>query len=78
MFNLRSVVDVMAFDPRNPKGIYAGNQALWRSEDTGRTWSMLFPDPGKNTIEHQNGDRDPKTFAGGVPADIPNPVPVAR
>jgi hypothetical protein len=56
MFNLRSVVNVMAFDPRNPKVIYAGNEALWRSEDTGRTWNMVFPDPGKNTIEHQNGD----------------------
>ena len=56
MFNLRSVVNVLAFDPRNPKVIYAGNEALWRTEDTGRTWSMVFPDPGKNTIEHQNGD----------------------
>jgi hypothetical protein len=56
MFNLRSVVNVLAFDPRNPKVIYAGNQALWRSEDTGRTWSMVFPDPRKHTIEHQNGD----------------------
>ena len=56
MFNLRGVVDTFAFDPRNPRVIYAGNQALWRSEDTGRTWSMVFPDPGKNTIEHQNGD----------------------
>ena len=56
MFNLRSVVNVFAFDPRNSKVIYAGNQALWRSEDSGRTWSMVFPDPKKNTIEHQNGD----------------------
>jgi hypothetical protein len=28
MFNLRSVVSVFAFDPRNPRVIYAGNQAL--------------------------------------------------
>ncbi len=56
MFNLRSVVNTFAFDPRNPRVIYAGNQALWRSEDTGRTWRMIFPDPKKNTIEHQNGD----------------------
>ena len=56
MFNLRGVVGTFAFDPRNPKAIYAGNQALWRSEDTGRTWSMVFPDPKKNTVEHQNGD----------------------
>lgn len=56
MFNLRGVVETFAFDPRNPRIIYAGNQALWRTEDTGRTWSMVFPDPRKNTVEHQNGD----------------------
>ena len=56
MFNLRSVVDTFAFDPRNARVIYAGNQALWRSQDTGRTWSMIFPDPKQNTVEHQNGD----------------------
>jgi hypothetical protein len=55
MFNLRSIVSTFAFDPRNARVIYAGNQALWRSEDTGRTWSMVFPDPAKNAIEHQNG-----------------------
>jgi photosystem II stability/assembly factor-like uncharacterized protein len=56
MFNLRSVVETFAFDPRNPRVIYAGNEALWRSQDTGRTWSMVFPDPRKNTVEHQTGD----------------------
>lgn len=56
MFNLRSVVNTFAFDPRNARVIYAGNEALWRSEDTGRTWNMIFPDPKKNTVEHQNGD----------------------
>ena len=56
MFNLRGVVHTFAFDPANPKLIYAGNEALWRSQDTGRTWSMIFPDPRKNTVEHQNGD----------------------
>ena len=56
MFNLRSVVDTFAFDPRNARVIYAGNEALWRSQDTGRTWSMIFPDPKQNTVEHQNGD----------------------
>ena len=56
MFNLRGVVNTFAFDPRNPRVIYAGSQALWRSDDTGRTWAMIFPDPRKNTVEHQNGD----------------------
>ena len=62
MFNLRSVVNTLAFDPRNPAVIYAGNEALWRSQDTGRTWSMLFPDPAMNTVEHQNGDHSEYTL----------------
>ncbi len=65
MFNLRAVVNTFAFDPRNPRVIYAGNQALWRSEDTGRTWSMVFPDPGKNTVEHQNGDHSEYSLTTG-------------
>ena len=56
MFNLRSGIETFAFDPGNPRRIYAGNAALWRSDDTGRTWSMIFPNPAMNTVEHQNGD----------------------
>ena len=56
MFNLRTVVSTLAFDPHDAKVIYAGNAALWRSEDTGRSWSMVFPNPGRNTVEHQLGD----------------------
>ena len=48
MFNLLSVVNTFAFDPRNPRVIYAGNQAPGRSVDLGRTWSMIFADPRKN------------------------------
>ncbi len=56
MFNLRSVVQTFAFDPQAPNVIYAGNAALWRSEDTGKTWQMIFPDPTKNTVEQMCGD----------------------
>jgi len=56
MFGLRGVVNVFAFDPKNGATIYAGNEALWRSGDMGRTWNMVFPDPRMNTIEHQTGD----------------------
>src|ERR1700730_6708020 len=37
MFNLRSRASAFAFDPRDPKVIYVGNNALWRSGDSGRT-----------------------------------------
>jgi photosystem II stability/assembly factor-like uncharacterized protein len=56
MFNLRAGIETFAFDPSNPKRIYAGNAALWRSDDTGQTWRMLFPNPAKKTVEHRNGD----------------------
>jgi photosystem II stability/assembly factor-like uncharacterized protein len=56
MFNLRAGMQTFAFDPGNPKRIYAGGQALWRSDDSGQTWRMLFPNPAKKTVEHQNGD----------------------
>jgi hypothetical protein len=33
MFNLRGPVHFFAFDPIQPRTLYAGNQALWRSTD---------------------------------------------
>jgi photosystem II stability/assembly factor-like uncharacterized protein len=56
MFSLRTVIETFAFDPTNKDVIYAGNEALWRSENRGKSWSMVFPDPRKNTVEHQVGD----------------------
>src|SRR6185503_12516222 len=56
MFNLRSGISTFAFDPRNPSVIYAGNAALWRSEDRGASWRMVFPDPEKGTTEHTWSD----------------------
>ena len=45
MFNLRGVVKYFAFDPVDPKTMYAGNQGLWRSTDGGETWKLLYPQP---------------------------------
>ena len=56
MFNLRSGMGTFAFDPGNPRRIYAGGAALWRSDDSGQRWRMLFPNPARKTVEHQNGD----------------------
>ena len=73
MFNLRAVVETMAFDPNDPRTIYAGNAALWRSDDTGRSWRMLYPNPARNTVEHQLGDHadyrltsDDKEYPSGL------------
>ena len=45
MFNLGTGVSSFAFDPKDPDVIYAGNPALLRSSDRGRTWWMVLPDP---------------------------------
>ena len=56
MFNLGTVVSSFAFDPAHPDVIYAGNAALWRSADRGRTWRMVFPNPRLDTRELMVGD----------------------
>src|ERR1700704_2872408 len=45
MFNLRGVVDFFAFDPRDPKTMYAHATGLWRSVDGGKSWSLVSPSP---------------------------------
>lgn len=72
MFNLRTGISAFAFDPRIPGRIYAGGSALWRSDDSGQSWRMLFPNPASKTVEHQNGDHgdysltsDDKSYAAG-------------
>jgi len=62
LFNLRDVLSGVAYDPKDPSVIYVTNNALWKSTDTGRTWSLLFPDPAKNTIEHMRGDHASQSF----------------
>ena len=56
MFNLNAGVTSVAFDPVDPQVIYATTAALWKSSDAGRTWKMLFPNPARDTVEHQLGD----------------------
>ena len=45
MFNLRGVVDFFAFDPKDPKNMYAHATGLWRSTDAGENWSLIYPSP---------------------------------
>jgi photosystem II stability/assembly factor-like uncharacterized protein len=68
MINLHGVINTFAFDPTNSQVIYAGNAALWRSSDSGRSWKMLFPSPNRNTIEHQLGDHSDFSLTSGDPA----------
>jgi photosystem II stability/assembly factor-like uncharacterized protein len=68
MFHLGWVVDTFAFDPRDENVIYAGTSALWRSEDAGKTWAMVFPDPTRRTVEHGLGDHADVVYTTDDPA----------
>ena len=45
MLHLNNMVKDIAFDPVNPNVIYAGSQALYRSDDKGHTWRLVLPTP---------------------------------
>jgi photosystem II stability/assembly factor-like uncharacterized protein len=45
MFNLRGVVDFFVFDPLDEKVMYAEANGLWRSQDSGASWSLVYPRP---------------------------------
>jgi photosystem II stability/assembly factor-like uncharacterized protein len=56
MFNLGSVPTAYAFDSSRPQTVYAGAEAVYRTDDGGRTWRMILPDPAKNTVARSIGD----------------------
>jgi photosystem II stability/assembly factor-like uncharacterized protein len=62
MFNLGSVPTAFAFDPSRPQTLYAGAEAVYRSDDSGRTWRMVLPDPAKNTVAKAIGDHGDRVF----------------
>jgi hypothetical protein len=43
MFNLGAMTRFFEWDPRNPKVIYAGANALYRSSEGGVSWKRLYP-----------------------------------
>ena len=68
MFNLGSVPTAFAFDPSRPETIYAGAEAVYRSDDSGRTWRMVLPDPAKNTVARAIGDHGDRVLFTDDPA----------
>src|ERR1700730_809865 len=61
MFNLRGVVRFFVFDPLDRKVIYAQANSLWRSQDSGETWSLVYPRPSavksiKMSSDHSDED----------------------
>jgi photosystem II stability/assembly factor-like uncharacterized protein len=45
MFNLRGVAEFFVFDPNDKNVIYVQSTALWRSQDNGETWKLIYPKP---------------------------------
>src|SRR3954447_14780795 len=43
IFNLRGTVKFFAFDPKSSDTLYAETIGLWRSQDSGKTWTLLYP-----------------------------------
>ncbi len=55
-FNLRGRIRFFAFDPKDPKVLYAKSVGLWRSVDAGVTWSLVYPDPKEVRGIEMQGD----------------------
>src|ERR1700737_2068997 len=56
MFNLRGVVQFFVFDPIDKSVIYAQANGLWRSEDQGATWSLIYPKPSSLKVIKMSSD----------------------
>ena len=61
MFNLRGVAQFFVFDPLDKKVIYVQSNGLWRSEDQGATWNLVYPKPSsvksiKMSSDHSDED----------------------
>jgi len=61
-FNLRNRVDSFAFDPSDPRVIYAGSSGVFRSDDRGTSWRLVLPEPSKGVTERMVGDHADHAF----------------
>lgn len=77
MFNLRTVVRDFEFDPLDPDTVYACNTGLYRSEDRGGRWKLIFPAPQDVMEEVMHGDHASQNFVttSGMP---PSSIAVVR
>src|SRR5215470_12688922 len=70
MFNLRGVTRFFEWDPADPKVIYAGNNGLYRSADSGRSWRLIYPAAARVTgVDMGNDHADETILVDGRPAD---------
>ncbi|HEX2918401.1 MAG TPA: hypothetical protein VHN81_07755, partial [Edaphobacter sp.] len=69
MFNLRGSVRFFVFDPLQRGTIYAATDVLWRSQDDGKTWQMVWPKPSTVRAILMDSDHADETVVAE-----PNPV----
>ncbi len=69
MFNLRGPVKFFAFDPLRSDTIYAGTEALWRSNDDGESWRLIWPVPATVRGVRMSSDHADETIVAE-----PNPM----
>ncbi|HUU27707.1 MAG TPA: hypothetical protein VM123_07835 [archaeon] len=62
MFNLRTAVEDFEFDPSSPGTVYACNTDLYRSEDGGARWRLIYPDPANVLYERMVGDHSEQSY----------------
>jgi photosystem II stability/assembly factor-like uncharacterized protein len=62
IFNLRGTVRFFAFDPLQPRVIYAATKALWRSTDDGESWNLVWPKPSTVNGIQMNSDHADETI----------------
>jgi photosystem II stability/assembly factor-like uncharacterized protein len=68
MFNLRGVVEFFVFDPLDRKVIYAQSSGLWRSQDEGETWNLIYPNPSSvKSIKMSSDHADEELVAEADP-----------
>lgn len=60
--NFKVQAGAFAFDPVNKGVVYAGGTGLYRSEDNGDKWRLIFPDPAHVTGEIAEGDHAEHAF----------------
>ena len=56
MFNLGSMVRYFVFDPVDPNVVYAQTFGLFKSNDKGLTWNLLYPKPSDMVYKVSKGD----------------------
>jgi len=62
MYNLRTVVQDFEIDPKQPNTVYASNSGLYRSDDRGGHWELIYPDPAVIAAERMIGDHADHRF----------------